>query len=525
MKKIARALISVADKQGIVDFARTLSDYDVEILSTGGTAATLRAAGIAVVEVSEVTGFPEILAGRVKTLHPKIYGGILAQRDDPTHQTTLSEHNINYIDLVVVNLYPFLQTIAQPDVTLALAIENIDIGGPAMIRAAAKNFQHVGVIVDIKDYDKVSKEFIAQNGALSYATRATLAAQAFAYTAHYDLAINTYLSSLASEEDVTLAQPVMPQALTLCLKQQQPLRYGENPHQAAAFYRDILSPFEGLANALQLQGKELSFNNLLDLDAAWALVSEFSQPACVIVKHTNPCGVALAPTPALAFQRAYATDPTSAFGGILAFNTALDAETADHIAKLFVEVIVATDFHPQALQSLNHKKNLRLIKMEDVRETKKGKQKAELDVKRIYGGYLIQEKDSNMQTELKVVTKREPSREESSALDFAWKICQHVKSNAIVYTNATQLIGVGAGQMSRIDAVKLAASKATLPLIGTVMASDAFFPFRDGIDLAAKNGITAVIQPGGSLRDEEVIAAANEHSLAMVFTAIRHFKH
>lgn len=535
MRKIDRALLSVSDKTGIVDLARALAALGIELISTGGTAQALRDAGLKVVDVSAFTGFPEMLDGRVKTLHPKVHGGILARREDVGHQQAAAQHGIKFIDLVVVNLYPFQQTIAQADTTFAEAIENIDIGGPAMIRSAAKNHKDVAVIVDPGDYQAIIGELEEQSGHLSLDTRQRLAARAFAHTARYDLAIAGYLAKTTdkvSSEFGAIDNGAMPAGFIFNLEMKQPLRYGENPHQPAALYVDAVRGAEGIATARQLQGKELSYNNLLDLDAAWQLICEFEQPACAIIKHTNPCGLAYGASAREAFEKARETDPVSAFGGIIAFNQAVDAQAAQAIADLFAEVIVAPEFHPDALEVFKFKKNLRLITYVDKVEKKiesgaKGSTLTDFEVRKIFGGYLVQGRDTQTVTksELKVVSKRKPEGREMAALDFAWKICKHVKSNAIVYATDGQLVGVGAGQMSRVDSVKLAAQKARLALTGSVMASDAFFPFRDGIDEAAKHGISAVIQPGGSVRDEEVVAAADEHGLAMVFTGLRHFKH
>lgn len=527
MKSIRRALLSVSNKTGIVQLGRELAQMGIAILSTGGTAKALREEGLDVQDVADFTGFPEMLDGRVKTLHPKVHGGILARREDPTHQVAVDQHNIGYIDLVVVNLYPFRETIAKPDVDFADAIENIDIGGPAMIRSAAKNHNDVVVVVDPEDYAEIIAEIKEHNGEVSAETRLKLAAKAYAHTAQYDLAISGYLAKVRGELVPSLGVATnnqMPKQLVLALEMRQSLRYGENPHQQAALYVDDLRREDGLANAQQLQGKELSYNNLLDLDAAWSLISEFNDPACAIIKHTNPCGAALGRTALEAYERALATDPISAFGGIIAFNLTIDQSAAEKMKELFVEAIVAPAFTPEALAILVVKKNLRLITLNKQNSNTKNKH---TEIKRISGGYLVQTKDEQgiKASDQRVVTKRQPTESEWRALDFGWKICKHVKSNAIVYTAEDQLVGVGAGQMSRVDSVKLGANKARLPLTGTVLASDAFFPFRDGIDEACKNGITAVIQPGGSVRDEEVIAAADEHNLAMVFTGIRHFKH
>ncbi len=526
MKKISRALLSVSDKTRLVELAKELADLGVELLSTGGTAKTLRQAELQVIDVSEFTGFPEILDGRVKTLHPKIHGGILAQRDNPEHNKAVAEHSINYIDLVIVNLYPFRQTIEKPNVSLEEAIENIDIGGPSLIRAAAKNYQDVAVIVDPEDYPAILLELKEHNGILSEQTRQNLAAKAFTHTSLYDLTIANYLTKLTGQDKIAFSGKTadkMPNQLVLSLKEKQALRYGENPHQQAMLYVDDLTAETGIASATQLQGKELSYNNFLDLDAAWALVSEFDKTACVIIKHTNPCGVAIGINAKDAFERARATDPVSAFGGIIAINTTIDKETAQAMSDLFVEAIIAPAFSQDAKDIFASKKNLRLLVLE-----KEEKQSQNLlEIKHISGGYLVQTKDTEklLIENAKVVTKKQPTKEQLLALDFAWKICKHVKSNAIVYAGEEQLIGVGAGQMSRIDSVRFGATKAQLSLVGSVLASDAFFPFRDSIDEVKKYGITAIIQPGGSIRDKEVIDAADEHQLIMVFTGVRHFKH
>jgi len=524
LRRISRALISVSDKTGVVDLARALANFGVEILSTGATARALMGAGVAVREVSDFTGFPEILGGRVKTLHPLIHGGILVIRDNREHQEQARQHNISYIDLVVVNLYPFRQTVASPGVTAEDAIENIDIGGPAMIRSAAKNFNDVAVVVDPADYPDIIEELNRNGGAISAETRFRLAQRAFQHTAGYDLAISEFLVNRMKREGERLIirpEEDMPARLSYLLTKAQDLRYGENPHQRAALYLSDKDD-SGVATAEKLQGKELSYNNLVDLDAAWALVRELSETACAIIKHTNPCGAATAQSALEAYQKALATDPVSAFGGIIAFNSRVDESAAQAIAEIFTEAIIAPDFTDGALSVFSRKKNLRLLRA----SLPEGAGKA-LDIKRISGGILIQDRDLLRldRSQLKVVTRREPSEEEIRALLFAWTVCKHVKSNAIVYAREGQLVGVGAGQMSRVDSVKIGAMKARLALKGTVLASDAFFPFRDGLDEAAKHGITAVIQPGGSVRDEEVIAAADEHGLAMVFTNVRHFKH
>ena len=526
LNKIARALISVSDKTGLIDFAKELSRNSIELISTGGTAKSLRDAGLPVRDVSEVTGFPEILGGRVKTLHPKVHGGLLAIRNDPEHQRQIQANDIEYIDMVVVNLYPFLETVAREDVTVKDAIENIDIGGPSMIRSAAKNFEDVVVVVDPSDYSAVAEEISGSGGQVSKATRFRLAQRAFEATAKYDSAISGFLEGsvvLDNDENLRVEKPkALPARFTVFARKVMDLRYGENPHQRAALY--LTSDAQrGIAAAEQLQGKELSFNNLIDLDAAWALVSEFGENACAIIKHTNPCGAATATNVGEAFEKARATDPTSAFGGIIGFNRPVTAEAARVIGETFFEAIAAPDYEPAALEVFASKKNLRVMR---VRSTQPGE--AQLDLRVINAsGLLIQDRDLATldETKLRVVTSRQPTAEEMRALRFAWIVSKHVKSNAIVYARDGQLVGDGAGQMSRVDSVKLGAMKAQLPLSGSVVASDAFFPFRDGVDEAARVGITAVIQPGGSVRDEEVIAAANEHNLAMVFTGMRHFKH
>jgi phosphoribosylaminoimidazolecarboxamide formyltransferase/IMP cyclohydrolase len=524
VKKIARALVSVSDKRGIEEFARALVDLGVEIVSTGGTAKTLSERGIAVREVSELTGFPEILDGRVKTLHPMVHGGILHIRDEETHRQQVAEHGIQPIDLVVVNLYPFEQTVGREGVAPEEAVENIDIGGPSMIRSAAKNFNDVAVVVNPDDYALVAEELERNSRALSAVTRLRLARAAFEQTARYDRAIAEFLVNRlemdpASGSLSVIESELLPPRLTIALRREAELRYGENPHQRAALYAE--GRRGGVAGAEQLHGKELSYNNYLDLDAAWALVSDLSDTACAIIKHTNPCGAATAPTALEAYQRALATDPVSAFGSIIAFNVEVDADAAEALSELFVEAIVAPSFTDGALETLKKKKNIRLMR------TKPGEEGAILELRRVSGGVLVQERDCGRVgvEDLRVVTERKPTFEETRALLFAWTLVKHVKSNAIVYAGDGQLIGVGAGQMSRIDSVRLGAEKAQLPLEGSVLASDAFFPFRDGLDLAASHGVRAVIQPGGSVRDEEVIAAANEHDITMVFTGMRHFKH
>jgi phosphoribosylaminoimidazolecarboxamide formyltransferase/IMP cyclohydrolase len=520
--RIQSALISVSDKSGIVEFARTLTAFDVELISTGGTAKILRDAGISVRDVSDVTDFPEMMDGRVKTLHPRIHGGLLALRDNSEHVDAMSKHGIRPIDMVVVNLYPFEQTINQTGVTPEEAIEQIDIGGPAMIRSAAKNHVDVTVVVDPQQYELIIGELENNDGATSLALRKQLAAAAFLHTAGYDSVVARYFSEAISPrpDNLTSSFKEMQQ---LSMQKLNDLRYGENPHQKAALYKLAIGPVsEGtLAGSKLLSGKEMSFNNYVDAEAAWQLVCDFESTACAIIKHTNPAGVGLGATAVEAYTKALATDPVSAFGGIVAFNSRVDANAADQVTKIFTEVIIAPSYDEGALQVLTAKKNLRVLEM----TTTKGP--SEIQYRQISGGMLLQTPDEHRLSEndLKVVTEKQPTAEQIKALLFAWIVCKHTKSNAIVYAREGQTVGVGAGQMSRVDSVKIGAMRANLPLAGSVLASDAFFPFRDGLDEAAKHGITAVIQPGGSLRDAEVIAAANELGLAMVFTRIRHFKH
>ncbi len=530
--KIRRALISVSDKTGIVEFARELKRFGVEIISTGGTAKTLRDAGLEVRDVSDVTGFPEMMDGRIKTLHPKIHGALLSVRDNPEHQAAMREHDIEPIDMVVINLYPFEETIAREGVTLAEAIEQIDIGGPAMIRSAAKNFQDVAVVVSPLSYDDVISELQRQNGALCVDDREELAASAFLQISAYDGAISELFSARQAQMYVRDRYPaakdrklaagsgpgVLPEVIHHWFTKITDLRYGENPHQAAALYTVEEG---GVTSADLLNGKEMSFNNYVDADAAWQLVCDFNELACAIIKHTNPAGAALGSTIEEVYRKALACDPVSAFGGIVAFNRAVDEAAARAVTEIFVEVIIAPDYETAALDVLKTKKNLRVLRVRE-RENPEG-----IEFKQVSGGMLMQTRDTHRlkREDLKVVTKRVPSEKEIDDLVFAWTVCKHTKSNAIVYVRDKQTVGVGAGQMSRVDSVKLGAMRAQLPIAGSVLASDAFFPFRDGVDEAAKHGITAVIQPGGSVRDEEVIAAANEHGLAMVFTGVRHFKH
>ena len=525
--RVARALISVFDKTGVVEFARELASLGVEIVSTGGTARLLREGGVGVRDVAELTGWPEMLGGRVKTLHPKVHGGILFQRGKAEDRKQVGEHGIVPIDLVVVNLYPFSATAAKPGVTPEELIENIDIGGPAMVRSAAKNFQSVGVVTDPGDYAAIAAE-LREKRELSLGTRLNLARKAYARTARYDGEIATELERLSVNDAaggvVIGALEKLPQRMHIALERRQAMRYGENPHQAAALYIPAGYPAAGLAGAKQLQGKELSYNNLVDLDSAWALAKEFHRPAVAIIKHNNPCGAAEQESSSDAYVKALACDPVSAFGGVLAFNRALDAATAEEVAKLFVECIVAPGYAAAALEKLGAKKNLRLLEMQS------GEAVEELDLKRISGGMLAQEPDRHelAETDLKVVTERAPTPAETRALLFGWKVCKHVKSNAIVFVREGQTVGVGAGQMSRVDSVKIAVIKAAtngMELKGSVVASDAFFPFPDGVEEAGRAGATAVIQPGGSMRDADVIAAANKLGMAMVFSGVRHFRH
>ena len=554
--KIRRALISVSDKTVIVDFARELKRFDVEIISTGGTAKALRDGGVEVRDVAEVTGFPEMMDGRIKTLHPKIHGALLGLRDKPEHVAAMNKHGIEPIDMVVVNLYPFKETIKRRDVTQAEVIEQIDIGGPAMIRSAAKNWQDVAVVTLPKDYATVVEEMQKCGGSLSLATRGLLAREAFGQTAVYDGIVLAYLlrtfprkeggskgigggswattfgvssqgirsSASATEIDseefsIETFRGSLPGSASWTISKTVDLRYGENPHQIAALYKTALR--NGLANAELLSGKEMSFNNYVDADAAWQLVFDFEETACAIIKHTNPAGVGLSAHAIEAYRKALATDPVSAFGGIVAFNCPVDEAAASTVIEIFTEVLIAPDYDEQALEVLRSKKNLRVLRAwPDLRTNA-------LEYKQISGGMLVQTRDTHRLTrdDLKVVTKRAPSEKEIDDLLFAWTVCKHTKSNAIVYARDKQTVGVGAGQMSRVDSVRIGAMRAQLPIKGSVLASDAFFPFRDGIDEAARHGITAVIQPGGSVRDAEVIQACDEHGIAMIFTGIRHFRH
>jgi phosphoribosylaminoimidazolecarboxamide formyltransferase / IMP cyclohydrolase len=520
-----RALISVFDKTGIVEFARELSALGIEIVSTGGTAKMLRDAGIAVRDVADLTGWPEMLGGRVKTLHPKVHGGILYQRAKAEDRKQVDEHEIGAIDLVVVNLYPFSATAVKLGVTADELIENIDIGGPAMVRSAAKNFQSVGVVTDPADYGVIAEE-LREKRELSLATRLTLARKAYARTARYDGEIATELERLSVEnEEVGIGKlETLPERIHIALERRQTMRYGENPHQSAALYISAGRPATGLAGAKQLQGKELSYNNLVDLDSAWALARELDKAGVAIVKHNNPCGAAEQDSLRDAYLKALECDPVSAFGGVMAFNRVIDPATAEEVAKLFVECIVAPGFEPVALAKFAAKKNLRLLEMPREAPSE------ELEIKRISGGVLVQEPDRHelRESDLKVVTDRKPTDAEIRALLFCWKVCKNVKSNAIVFAREGQTVGIGAGQMSRVDSVKIAVIKAAtagLSLKGSVVASDAFFPFPDGVEEAGKAGAVAVIQPGGSMRDADVIAAANKLGMAMVFSGVRHFRH
>ncbi|MDK9726075.1 MAG: bifunctional phosphoribosylaminoimidazolecarboxamide formyltransferase/IMP cyclohydrolase [Sterolibacteriaceae bacterium MAG5] len=526
--KVTQALISVSDKRGVVDFARELSALGIKLLSTGGTAKMLRDAGLNVTDVSDYTGFPEMLDGRVKTLHPKVHGGILGIRGNAEHAATMGKHDIPNIDLVVVNLYPFQATIAKKDCTLIDAIENIDIGGPTMVRAAAKNHGNeaggVGIVTDPEDYELIVEELANNAGVLSYKTRFELAKKAFTHTARYDGAIANWLTSLDEENKPT----TFPDCLQLAFDKVDTMRYGENPHQQAAFYREQNPVAGAIANYVQLQGKELSYNNIADSDAAWECVKAFDSAngsvACVIVKHANPCGVAIGATAEEAYRKAFKTDPTSAFGGIIAFNVAIDKATADAVAGQFAEVIIAPEVTADARAVFAAKQNLRVLTVP------LGAATGVFDFKRVGGGLLVQTADEARiaQADIKVVTKRAPSAQEMADLLFAWRVAKYVKSNAIVYCKDNMTVGVGAGQMSRVDSARIAAIKAEnngLTVVGSVVASDAFFPFRDGLDVLAKAGATAVIQPGGSVRDAEVIAAADEQNIAMVFTGFRHFRH
>ncbi len=532
LRVVRRALLSVTDKTGLVEFARALAGHGVELVSTGGTAKALREAGLAVRDISGLTDFPEMLDGRVKTLHPKVHGGILHVRGNAGHMAAVKEHAIEPIDMVVVNLYAFEKTASRPGVAFSDVIENIDIGGPSMVRSAAKNFEDVAIVTAAADYAAIAEEMAANGGALTRATRWRLAKAAFATTAAYDVGIATALESIqepaAHGVPAVFEREAMPEVLRVVEPRKAVLRYGENPHQRAALYVD--GSGRGVAGARVLQGKELSYNNLVDLDACWELAREFDEPAVAIIKHTNPCGAATGATVLEAYKRALEADPVSAFGGVIGINREVDGAAAEEIAKLFVEAIVAPSFTPDALARFGAKKNLRLLEIAagigQVASDPAGRV-----IKQISGGFLMQDADRHQlsDAELKVVTKRAPTAEEMLALKFAWSVCKHVKSNAIVYARFDhghgQTVGVGAGQMSRVDAARFGAMKAVLPMAGTVAASDAFFPFADGLETVAAAGATAVIQPGGSVRDAEVIEAADRLGVAMVFTGVRHFRH
>jgi phosphoribosylaminoimidazolecarboxamide formyltransferase/IMP cyclohydrolase len=522
MAKIQRALLSVTDKTGLVDFARQLAGLGVELISTGGTAKLLRDSSIPVKDISDLTGFPEMLDGRVKTLHPKVHGGILHVRDNPQHLAAVAEHGIEPIDMVVVNLYAFEKTASKPGAEFHDIIENIDIGGPSMVRSAAKNFQDVAIVTSTSDYDAISKEMQASGGSLSLATKWRLAQGAFATTAAYDSAIASTLERIAAPDSKAgkfspAASEAFPQTLRLSFNKAFDLRYGENPHQAAALYSD--GSGKGVANGKQLQGKELSYNNIVDLQAAWDLAQEFTEPVVAIIKHTNPCGTAVAPTLSEAYKRALECDPVSAFGGVIGVNRPIDAATATEMAKLFLEVIAAPGFDAAAREIFVAKKNLRLVEVAPMEQ--------KWVLKNVSGGVLLQDNDVRPLTDadLKVVSERKPTEQEMRDLLFAWKICKHVKSNAILYARNGQSTGVGAGQMSRVDSARIGAMKSVLGIKGSVAASDAFFPFPDGVEVIAEAGATAIIQPGGSVRDQEVIDTANKLGLAMVLTGVRHFRH
>ena len=525
-KKIQRALVSVTDKSGLVELAQVLAGFGVELISTGGTAKTLREAGLGVIDISDLTGFPEMLDGRVKTLHPRVHGGLLFVRGNAQHEAAAAAHGIQPIDMVIVNLYAFQKTAAQPAVPFGHLIENIDIGGPSMVRSAAKNFEDVAIVTSVADYPALIEELKSNAGGLSRETRWRLAKQAFATTAAYDTAIANTLDQIqqapAPDQGTARDTDAFPSTLRINFPLAQSLRYGENPHQRAALYSD--GSGLGIAGATQLQGKELSFNNLVDLDACWELAQELHAgegdlPAVAIIKHTNPCGAATGSTVLEAYKKALECDPVSAFGGVIGINQPVDGEAAEEIAKLFVEAIVAPEFTPRARQRFSAKKNLRLVEIKPA--------PSRPVVKHVSGGLLLQDADAGRvdESELDVVTWRPPTAEELRSLIFAWRVCKHVKSNAIVYARDGQTVGIGAGQMSRVDAARFGAMKAVLPLKGTVAASDAFFPFPDGLEAVAAAGATAVIQPGGSVKDQDVIAAADRLGMAMVFTGIRHFRH
>ncbi|MFQ5353336.1 MAG: bifunctional phosphoribosylaminoimidazolecarboxamide formyltransferase/IMP cyclohydrolase [Thermodesulfobacteriota bacterium] len=525
MKKVSRAIISVTDKTGLVEFAKSLSELGVEIISTGGTGKLLTESGIKVIPIGSYTNFPEMLDGRLKTLHPKIHGGILAMRDNPEHCKETDEYEIPPIDMVVVNLYAFEKTISK-GATLEEAIENIDIGGPTMIRAAAKNYNDVAVVVDPADYAGVLEELQAGKGSMSKAARFNLAKKVYQLTARYDAAISNYLGAISDTGEKAEADgPTFPETYTVQYEKISGLRYGENPHQRAAFYRN---PGGGpLADSRQLHGKELSYNNIADIDAALSIAAEFSAPAAIIIKHSNPCGAAISEQGLLqAYEKAYSTDSTSAFGGIVGFNREVTPDVAKKISEIFVEAVIAPEFSAESLEILTKKKNIRLLESGRTAGDTCGDNA--MEIKLVSGGVLVQTPDKGQAVDIKTVTEREPTDKELADMLFAWKVCRHVKSNAIVLAADSMTLGVGAGQMSRIDSTRIALMKAAnagLSVQGCAFASDAFFPFRDNVDLAAENGIKAIVQPGGSIRDDEVIKAANEHGIAMVFTGMRHFKH
>jgi phosphoribosylaminoimidazolecarboxamide formyltransferase / IMP cyclohydrolase len=563
LRKIERALVSLSDKSGAVEFAKGLAEFGIEIISTGGTARTLREAGISITDVSEVTGFPEMMDGRVKTLHPKIHGGFLALRDNPEHVKEMREHAIEPIDLVAINLYPFEQTIVKHGVSLEEAVENIDIGGPAMIRSASKNWLDVAVVTDPRLYEGILEELRRNDGALSLNTRQRLAVLAYTRTASYDLAISSYLAKQLLDEDLAFLEPLnplgdlvfiepdefdendtdsetstLPEHTEISLAKISDLRYGENPHQQAALYGT--GETGGIANAEQLHGKEMSFNNYVDAEAAWNLVSDFEQLAVAIIKHTNPSGVGVGETNEQAYRRALSTDPVSAFGSVVAFNRPVDATVATSVNEVFTEVVIAPDFEPEALEIFRTKKNLRVLRTSPDKISNRESQisdrlgtsefETQIQYKQISGGMLLQTKDTHVLTsaDLRTVTEKQPTEADIRAMMLAWKVCKHVKSNAIVISNETQTLGVGSGQMNRVDSLRLAAMRAerfSLPIKAAALASDAFFPFRDNVDEAAQLGISAIIQPGGSIKDEDSIQAANEHDIAMVFTGVRHFNH
>lgn len=521
MEQIRRAIISVSDKKGIVDFARKLSEMGVSILSTGGTSKVLKESGIPVSDIADYTGVPEMMDGRVKTLHPRVHGGLLGRRDLEEHMRQMKEAGIEPIDMVVINLYPFESVTSRPDCTFEEAIENIDIGGPSMLRSAAKNFESVAVVIDPGDYETIIQEMKKTGGLLSRETRFHLARKAFSTTARYDLLISHYLEKTAVKEE----EPIQfPEIFTPVFEKVQHLRYGENPHQRGAFYREIGFRGAAIARARVLQGKEMSYNNYLDANSALELVREFEEPTAVIVKHNNPCGVASSDEIKDAYCMARDTDPVSAFGGVIAFNSLVDDYVAEEILKSFVEVIVAPEYTEDALTLFQKKGNIRLLEVGPLDQRLVGT----MDFKRVVGGLLLQDMDLGIQGDLdhlKVVSTRPPTEEEMEALRFSWKVCKHVKSNAITFGRNSQTVGIGAGQMSRVDSVRLAITKARTEVRGCVMASDAFFPFRDAIDEAARAGITAIIQPGGSIKDQDVIKAIDEYNMAMVFTGVRHFRH